>query len=254
MQQVSMSFKYNNVEVVVRAVYARCNALESLELWEELENIVAQHQHPWLIGGDFNVILNEEEKLRGLPFTQLEAQEFTQCINNCGLEELKFSGSRFTWWNGRIEEHCIFKRLDRVMGNQEFMNLLPSSEVHHLIRRGSDHAHLHVICNYEEEPTTRRFKFLNFWTKHHNFKQLIEENWKIDFVGRSFLVFQSKIKKVKGVLAKWSKELFGNIFQQIAILEDVIKVKEAQLEIQPSAENKTALEKPEAELTKYWHI
>ncbi|KAF3662671.1 plasmodesmata callose-binding protein 3 [Capsicum annuum] len=61
------------------------------------------------------------------------------------------AGSTFTWWNGRIEEDCIFKRLDRVFGNTEFMQTLPNSEAHRLIRQGSNHAHLYVICNASQE-------------------------------------------------------------------------------------------------------
>ncbi|KAG5583446.1 hypothetical protein H5410_054073 [Solanum commersonii] len=37
-------------------------ALERLELWEEMEELAGNIQIPWLVGGDFNVILNEEEK------------------------------------------------------------------------------------------------------------------------------------------------------------------------------------------------
>ncbi|KAH0720330.1 hypothetical protein KY285_005138 [Solanum tuberosum] len=51
------------------AVYTRCNALYRLELWDELASIVEDNQIPWIIGGDFNVIVNEEEKLGGLNFT-----------------------------------------------------------------------------------------------------------------------------------------------------------------------------------------
>ncbi|KAG5632048.1 hypothetical protein H5410_003765 [Solanum commersonii] len=50
---------------------------------------------------------------RGLPVTQYETIDFAHCINSCSLNELKFIGSKYTWWNGRIEEDCIFKRLDR---------------------------------------------------------------------------------------------------------------------------------------------
>ncbi|KAK4710274.1 hypothetical protein R3W88_004787 [Solanum pinnatisectum] len=253
-QQVTMSVICNNVEFLLTVVYARCSSMERLELWDEMEDIAQQHQKPWMIGGDFNVILNEEEKQGGLPFMQREAMEFAQCINNCGLIELKYSGSNFTWWNGRIEEHCIFKRLDRVMGNQEFMDLLPSSEVQHLIRRGSNHVPLHVTCNTEEEPMVRPFKFLNFWTKHPQFKKLIEDNWKVDFAGSPFLVFQAKIKQCKGALSKWSKEVFGDIFRKIATLEDVIKAMEAQFEVQPSKENRASLKKAKADLKKYWYI
>jgi len=38
-------------------------------------------------------------------------------------------------------------------------------------------------------------------------------------------------------LAKWSKKTFGNVFQQIATLEDVIKTKEIQLEMAPTESN-----------------
>ncbi|KAG5630392.1 hypothetical protein H5410_002109 [Solanum commersonii] len=112
------------------------------------------------------------------------------------------------------------------------MELLPDSEVHHLIREGSDHVPLHVTCNATQESVSRPFMFLNFWTKHSNFKN----------------------KKFKEVLAKWSKVTFGNIVQQIATLEDVIKVKEAQFEINPSAGNMEELSKAEADLKKFLHL
>lgn len=50
-----------------------------------------------VVGGDFNV-LNEEEKQGGLPFLQQQALDFTQCIQNCGLVEIKYSGNNSTWW------------------------------------------------------------------------------------------------------------------------------------------------------------
>ncbi|KAH0673683.1 hypothetical protein KY284_006574 [Solanum tuberosum] len=86
------------------AVYARCSAIERLELWEDLENVVEGNHLPWVVGGDFNVIRNEEEKLGGLPVSNLETIDFEQCLNSYALEELKFTGSKYTWWNGRIGE------------------------------------------------------------------------------------------------------------------------------------------------------
>lgn len=50
--------------------------MERLEIWEELQDIGAIIQDPWLVGGDFNVILTKEEKQGGLPFTNAEAQDF----------------------------------------------------------------------------------------------------------------------------------------------------------------------------------
>lgn len=62
-----------------------------------------------------------------------------------------------------------------MFGNSEFMQLLPNSEVHHLIRQTSDHASLHVICNASQEQLVKPFRFLNFWVKHKEFIQMVEE-------------------------------------------------------------------------------
>lgn len=143
-QHLTIQFKLrgsNNV-FKVTAMYARCSALERLKVWEDLEELSNRTCCPWLVGGDFNTILDASEKLEGLPVTQNDVADFAQCISSCALYELRFTGSSFTWWNGRIEDAFIFERLDRVFGNNEFMSLLPDSEVHHLIRQGSDHTPL----------------------------------------------------------------------------------------------------------------
>ncbi|KAH0696200.1 hypothetical protein KY289_013682 [Solanum tuberosum] len=190
-QQVTFQFKKNDKEFMVSAVYARCNTVERLELWEELDSIAEHVQCPWIIGGDLNVILDEEEKLGGLDFTINEAIDFASFISRNALLEVQFSGSKCTWWNGRIEKACIFKKLDRILVNQEFLDVFLASEVHHLIRQGLDHTPLHLSCNSDE---------------------------------------------------------------QIATLEDIIKVREAQLQIHPSADNRVALNKVEADLKNYLRL
>lgn len=61
-RQLTFTFKANMMKFKITSVYARCNALKRLELWDELEALADNIEVPWLIGGDFNVILIEEEK------------------------------------------------------------------------------------------------------------------------------------------------------------------------------------------------
>ncbi|KAG5587559.1 hypothetical protein H5410_047993 [Solanum commersonii] len=110
----------------------------------------------------FGKDMHDSEKLSELPIIRNETTNFIQCINTCAPDELEFTGSCYTWWNERIEEECKFKRLDRVFTNKEFMNILQESEVHHLIREGSDYAPLHVTCNNLQEQISKPFSFLNF--------------------------------------------------------------------------------------------
>lgn len=55
-------------------------------------------------------------------------------------------------------------------------------------------------------------------------------NWTVNFMGNLFIQVQATIKNVKKALSEWSRATFENIFQNIATLENAIKVKEAQFE------------------------
>ncbi|KAK4732459.1 hypothetical protein R3W88_025447 [Solanum pinnatisectum] len=173
--------------------------IERLELWEDLEYVASTTTCPWMVGGDFNTILNDAEKLGGLPVTITETVDFAQCLGGVHLMNL---GSSYNWWNGRIEGDIIFKRLDRVLGNNEFMNMLPDTEVPHLIRQGSDHAPLHVECNAENNHIAKPFKFMNFWTKHSEFHKRVEESWQNECIGTPIKVLQTKLKRVKMALVE----------------------------------------------------
>ncbi|KAH0636790.1 hypothetical protein KY289_036705 [Solanum tuberosum] len=87
---ISFQKRGTNEAFSVTTIYARCSALKRLDLWESLEEIEGNMQKPWLVGGDLNTIRSESEKLRGLPVTQLETIDFSQCISSCALDELNF--------------------------------------------------------------------------------------------------------------------------------------------------------------------
>lgn len=87
-----------------------------------------------------------------------------------------YNGSTFTWWNGRTDEACIFKRLDTVLSNQELMAEHPNIQVKHLIKKGSDRSPLEVQCSQSTEVIQKPFKFLNFWIKHDEFLEVVMNN------------------------------------------------------------------------------
>lgn len=149
---------------------------------------------PYIVRGDFNVTLHEDEKLGGLKFEQQEVIDFAFFINNYSLSKVKFLGSSFTWWNGRIERDCIFKRLDRILVNHSFLDIFPSSEVQHLARDKFYHAPLLLSCNTDEEVVIKPFRFLNFWTKNNKFKDIVRQNWAVAFEGSPLVAIKTKLK------------------------------------------------------------
>ncbi|XP_075111657.1 uncharacterized protein LOC142181898 [Nicotiana tabacum] len=88
-----------HVELILRLVYAKYDRTERIELWDSWYAMASDMTVPWLVGGDFNVIWDEEEKFGGLPVSLIEIDDFRQCINTCNLIDLGFKGSIFTWWN-----------------------------------------------------------------------------------------------------------------------------------------------------------
>lgn len=66
-----------------------------------------------------------------------------------------------------------------------------------------------------------------------------------------FVNFKLKMKKINLALAKWSKDNFGDIFKQLVIWKEVVKVKENKFEYNPTGENKSIVNKAHVEFTKY---
>ncbi|XP_070050003.1 uncharacterized protein [Nicotiana tomentosiformis] len=114
-------------------VYAKCSAIESLDLWDHLYYLASDMELPWLVGGYFNVILHEDEKIGGLPVHPHEYEDFAFC------------------------------------------NILPTIKVEHLIRTGSDHAPLLMTCGVQTTNFVKPFRFLNFWTKHATFVDVVRK-------------------------------------------------------------------------------
>lgn len=128
--------------IITTLVYAKCDNNDRLLLWEDIYQLDNKMPSPWLVGGDFNMVMNEEEKIGGIPITITNTEDFVTCVNSLALHDVGFKGSPFTWWNGKADQECIFERLDRVLANQHLQNIMGYTEVDYLSRTGSDHAQL----------------------------------------------------------------------------------------------------------------
>lgn len=44
-------------------VYSKCDVVERFSLWDDIYHLTNRINDPWIIGGDFNLVMNEEEKI-----------------------------------------------------------------------------------------------------------------------------------------------------------------------------------------------
>ncbi|XP_019251253.1 PREDICTED: uncharacterized protein LOC109230185 [Nicotiana attenuata] len=199
---------------------------------------------------EVEVIIDMEQHMT-LKLTNIETYKsmiVTHCITTCNLFDLGFKGSIYTWWNGRAEDDCIFKRLDRYLANIEFQQMWPALKITHLPKIGSDHCPILITGDPSVVPIKKTFRFLHFWIKHPSFHDVVRQNRTVDLAANPFILFNHKLKKV---LSIWSKTTYGDIFQKIAGLEEVVLVHESQSELNPTRQNRERLHKVQAELIRY---
>lgn len=196
-------------QILTTLVYDKCLADERLSLWDELYSIAYNYSSPWIVGGDFNVTLGDEEKIGDLHVYPQEYEDFACCINSCELFYINFTGSPFTWWNGRADADCIFKRLDGVVVNQAMLDLMGNMEMQHLARTGSDHAPLLFSGGHTQQNFVKSFRFLKFLTEMSDFLEVVKQNSMTNIPGDIFVQWKQKQKRTKLALSKWSKESLG---------------------------------------------
>ncbi|XP_075663243.1 uncharacterized protein LOC142632789 [Castanea sativa] len=174
------------------------------------ERSVAElHSLPWIIAGDFNEVLTREDKYGGRPINISRAIKFQDCLNNCRMFDMGFSGPRFTWSNRQPLTHLIQERIDRVFANTDWNVLYPEASVRHLERSHSDHCPIVLSLHHDQgTPFPKPFRFQPMWLSHSSFPDLVREAW----TGPSNL--PSAITSFTTRAKSWNRETFGNIFHR----------------------------------------
>ncbi|XP_060194925.1 uncharacterized protein LOC132624116 [Lycium barbarum] len=82
----------------------------------------------------------------------------------------------------------------------------------------------------------------------------VEQHWRTEFIGDPFITFKLKMKILKVALCRWSRETFGDLFKQLTIRDDIVKIKEQLFEEDPSEENRMVLQRAHAGFGRYLHF
>ncbi|XP_071933853.1 uncharacterized protein [Coffea arabica] len=211
------------------AVHAATTREKRQDLWAGLLQCKPSHG-PWLVCGDFNVVIGEEEKKGGRPFTVAEATEFVTFMRPAGLVDGSFSGSRFTWCNNRHGRARIWKRLDRLLMNMECFDAGLSIGVTYLERHPSNHAPLLLFVGTRLDGKPRPFRFINAWADREDFLEAVRESWQQECGGPPMHVLCSKLQRLKRHLQLWNKDCVGNFSDNVAKAEEEVGRLERRLE------------------------
>lgn len=120
-------------KLLVSVVYAKCSRSARSRLWQELEEL-ASSDDAWLVGGDFNIVREPNERLGG---NTIDFRASNDCIRKCGFMEFATMGSKFTWQKSGGN---MWQKLDRFLCNFKWKTLFADNVIHNLSRENSHHA------------------------------------------------------------------------------------------------------------------
>ena len=122
-----------------------------------MRTLAAQSSLPSLVVGDFNEILSDVDK-SGDPY-QISAAvlRFRETLVDCGLSDMSFVGSRFTWSDRFTKE-----RLDRACNTSSWNVLYPCSRAITLPPTKSNHSPLLIEVSAEPMIFVPRLKGFRF--------------------------------------------------------------------------------------------
>ncbi|XP_074291849.1 uncharacterized protein LOC141618659 [Silene latifolia] len=132
--------------------YTFADVLERVELCDFLKHVATDCSDPWLWLGDFNIVLSPIERLGGQT-TEVEMEQFQDCASLCCMDDISATGALYTWSNKQVASTRVYSRLDRVMGNLEWMAMFGDYIAHFHPEGLFDHC----PCTVERFPGTKMF-------------------------------------------------------------------------------------------------
>ncbi|KAL0293796.1 UNVERIFIED_CONTAM: hypothetical protein Scaly_3135000 [Sesamum calycinum] len=132
-----------HLSVLATVVYGANDSVSRRGLWQSLVTLADSiSDEPWIVGGDFNTVVDMSEVCGASADIHLAMNEFRDCILGTGLIHLPVQGELFSWHNCSEGERSLWKRLDRLLVNDAWLRLWPNSHYQCLNARTSDHSPL----------------------------------------------------------------------------------------------------------------
>ncbi|OMO90423.1 Endonuclease/exonuclease/phosphatase [Corchorus olitorius] len=233
--------EYNKEKFWLSCLYGHPETQHRCEIRQQLKEFgrIIPEDEGWVVLGDFNQILNTNEKLSFTRNLTRGARELKECLDVCYLSEIPAKGQFFTWTNNREEDQVVWERLDRAFANPTWFRQNDKARLLNLPVEHSDHGPI-ILQTEELRPFKRRpYRFEAMWLTHPQCREVVKAAWDNNFQGSSSYRLVQKLKAAKGNLKKWNKEVFENLFEKRKRLEQEIASKQASLDtIQSCAEER----------------
>ncbi|KAL0920046.1 hypothetical protein M5K25_009153 [Dendrobium thyrsiflorum] len=211
---------------LIATVYGDNNCYNKEKLWKTLGNH-SFGKLPFIVGGDFNCILSQDEKKGGKKFVfNKGALDMLAFMRNLDFHEIQATGPKFTWCNNKNGLARILEKLDRCIVNAKALSKPNKLVVKHLARVASDHCPLLVKIFSNNFHTNKELRFEDVWLSYRASWFIVKSSWQKSMVGSEAEILNKKLRRSLRALFFWSKAKNG----ELNIHKDKLKLEILQLQ------------------------
>ncbi|KAI5382050.1 hypothetical protein KIW84_UN0211 [Lathyrus oleraceus] len=203
----------NSFRYVATMIYAFNQVEHRKTLWSKLESLGSNMDRPWVVIGDFNNVLKEEDRIGGQPVNYAEYRDLDEMMHNVSLFENVSKGSYFTWSN-KHTQGIIHSRIDRMVSNVQWLQKYPDAVVENLAPNISDHTPVKVSVSQQQIRKGSMFKFLNCSVKEPTYMQIVKNSWQEEVIGNNMYRLWRKLLRLQPILKKMNSQ-YSDIQDQI---------------------------------------
>jgi hypothetical protein len=179
---------------------------EKYKTWDRIRSIHQNNSLPWVVMGDLNEILFDQEKEGGRVRPSRYMQDFHNVLDDCELYDLGYVGDLFTWHRGNMRS-----RLDRALGNTNWSQMHSDAAIVHLEYNHSDHRPLMLDTEYYTAPNShhqvKSDKFEAKWFREDNFAEIVKEQWEAAAGSADPVDVLTRLKAMHAGLHAWDQRV-----------------------------------------------
>ncbi|KAL0396414.1 UNVERIFIED_CONTAM: hypothetical protein Scaly_0089800 [Sesamum calycinum] len=215
--------------ILTTVVYGANDVSSRRELWQGLTDMAVTVDLPWLVGGDFNAVLDMSDVSGASGDIRVAMTEFNDCILQTGLISLPMQGERFSWHNCSTDGRSLWKRLDLMFVNDVWMEQWPNLFYTCLTPRTSDHSPL-VLKGDSRDMQVSMFRFDNYLALSPGFLASVHNVWQHPIIGTPMYSVTRKLKALKPVFRRQRKTK-GDLAMNVKLASGFLEVAQQLLQV-----------------------
>ncbi|KAJ9535204.1 hypothetical protein OSB04_un001715 [Centaurea solstitialis] len=223
----------SDVAFFATIVYGANRGVERQLLWTELRKFhTLMGSNPWVITGDFNALLFPHDALGGSSIRNSEMAEFSDCVEDIEVFDLRYTGIQYTWCQKPKDESGLRRKLDRVLANVGFTSEFANASVRFLPRGVSDHSPSLLMFKAGIRRRRWGFKFDNYLVHNSRFIPIVADVWNQQVVGTFMFRVTHKLKRLKKPLREL-RNTHGDLHLRAAKLKTELDVVQLAADMDP---------------------